>query len=79
MAAVSLGFEELGLGELVELLADGVGREAELLGQLPEIGPGGWIEEEAHQELDAGFGGYESGKELVHWGYTSGFRLLSWR
>ena len=42
------------MGKLVELLADRVGGDAELLGQLPKIRSCLGIEEKADKQLDTG-------------------------
>ena len=55
LAAGFLGLQELGLLELVEFLADGIGGNVELLGQFTKVGPGCRIEKKSHQQLDAGF------------------------
>ena len=55
LAAGFLCLEEPGLLELVEFLADGIGGNVELLGQLTKVGPGCRIEKKPHQQLDAGF------------------------
>ena len=54
LASVSLGFQQVSLGELVELLSDRVGGDPELLGEFPKIGSRLRIEEKADKQLDTG-------------------------
>ena len=64
-SALFFGLEQVRAGQLVELLADGVGGDAELLGQLAQVGAGVRVEKKPHQELDPGLGCDNAGKKIV--------------
>lgn len=50
-----LGGEESRLFETVEFHPHGIGGLAELVGKLPEVAAGLWVQEELAQKLDTGF------------------------
>lgn len=53
---VLLGFQEVSFGQLVQLFTYRVRGDMEFGGELAKIGTRLRVEEEAHQELDSGFG-----------------------
>lgn len=64
LPAVLLGCQQVGAGELVQFLTDGVGGEAELFCEFPQIGAAVGIQKEPHQQLDPRFGGYQARQDV---------------
>ena len=54
LTSISLRFQKVSMGQLVEFLANRVSGDAEFLGKLPEIRSCLRIEEKAYKQLDTG-------------------------
>jgi len=56
VAAAFFALEELGVGQLVQFFADGIGRHVELFGEFAQVGPCLRVQEEAREKLHPGLG-----------------------